>query len=229
METRLKTIVCLPAYNAEKTLERTFLSIPEKFHNDTILVDDFSKDRTIELSQKLGILTLSHARNKGYGANQKSCYKIALACGADIIVMLHPDFQYVGEDIPYLIDPIIRKKKDMMLGSRIRNARNDGMPLWKYFSNRGLTIIEKIVLRNLELHEFHSGFRAYSRRLLESIDFLSFNDDFSFDSQMIFSALKKGFRIGEIDTRTRYFNEASSIDFKKASKYAWLTMYLLLR
>ena len=227
MATGLKTIVVLPAFNAEKTLEKTYYSIPEHLRKDAWLIDDYSKDKTIEIARMLGLNVLEHDKNKGYGANQKTCYSIALNFNADIIVMLHPDYQYLGEDIPKLITPIENGSKDFMMGSRIKNARYDHMPIWKYLGNRFLTILEKLALNNYELHEFHSGFRAYSRRLLESVNYKSFSNDFSFDSEMIFEAIRLGFRIGEIDTRTRYFSEASSINFKNASFYYVKTLNLL--
>lgn len=224
-----KVFIVLPAYNAEKTLQKTYWSIPESFRKHIILIDDFSKDETVKLSRALGIETFRHFANLGYGANQKTCYYLALDKGADVVVMLHPDYQYFGEDIPKLISPILKGEKDMMLGSRIKFAREGKMPIWKYFSNRLLTIIEKVVLRNLELHEFHSGFRAYSAEFLRSINYNSFNNDFSFDSQMIFACIKKGYRIGEIETKTRYFKEASSIRPTKAFSYALHTIYYMFK
>lgn len=217
-------IVVMPAYNAARTLERTYRDIPPGVVDRVILVDDMSQDETVEIAQRLGIDVVVHIQNKGYGGNQKTCYIEALKQGADIVVMLHPDYQYDSTLIPQLIEPIVEGRADMMLGSRLLgDPLAGGMPSWKFVSNRFLTICENAVLGQ-HLSECHTGFRAYSRRFLETIPFLLNSDDFVFDTQVIVQAVAFGFRIGEIAVPTRYFKEASSVNFRRSVKYGLGTL-----
>lgn len=221
----------MPAYNAEKTLRKTYLDIPKKSIDEIILVDDKSNDKTVEAARKLGIKTFVHNKNKGYGGNQKTCYKEALRLGADIVVMVHPDYQYDPKLIPLLIEPIKNGVFDIMLGSRIRSRKEallGGMPLYKYISNRFLTIIENLVL-GLNLSEYHTGFRAYSKKVLTSIPIEKFSDDFVFDQEILISAHKRGFLIGEIAVPVKYFPEASSINFIRSVKYGLSILVNLVR
>ena len=226
---RLKIIVVMPAYNAEKTLEKTYRDIPKGLVDEIILVDDKSKDKTVKIAKKLGLTVFVHPNNLGYGGNQKTCYWEALKRKPDIVVMLHPDYQYDATLMGELVKPIIDGRFDIMLGSRIRTRKEAlecGMPIYKYFGNRLLTIIENIVL-GLNLSEYHTGYRAYKRKVLETIPFQKFSNDFVFDQQMLIVAAKKGFRIGEIPVPVRYFPEASSINFKKSLKYGIETLFNL--
>lgn len=221
-----KVIVVMPAYNAEKTLEKTYKEIPLEVVDEVILVDDFSSDRTVDLAKKLGIKVFLHDKNKGYGANQKTCYRTALKLGAEIIVMLHPDYQYDPKLIKYFVDFIRNDYFDVMLGSRIRSRKetlSGGMPVYKYYSNRFLTVIENFVT-GYNLSEWHTGMRAYKRKVLESVDFYSNSDDFVFDSQILFQIIKKNYRVGEIPVPVRYFPEASSINFWRSVKYGLQTL-----
>lgn len=227
----MKVVAVMPAYNAAKTLEKTYLEIPKKSVDEVILVDDYSIDETIQVAKKLGIRTFIHNKNKGYGGNQKTCYQEAINIGADIVVMLHPDYQYNPKLIPLLVEPIKKGFFDIMLGSRIRSrkeALRGGMPLYKYVSNRFLTIIENLVL-GLNLSEYHTGFRAYSRRVLETVPFASFSDDFIFDQEILISANKLGFSIGEIAVPVKYFPEASSINFIRSTQYGISILFELIR
>lgn len=196
-----------------------------------ILVDDMSKDNTVRLAQKMGLEVFKHPQNRGYGANQKTCYTIALSIGADIIVMIHPDYQYDATKTEDMVRPIQKGEVDIMLGSRIRTRKEalaGGMPFYKYISNRFLTIVENIVL-GLNLSEYHTGYRAYSRDALEKVPFHKFSDDFVFDQQMLISAAKLGLTIGEIPVPVRYFSEASSIGLIKSIRYGTMTIiYLFL-
>lgn len=219
----------MPAYNAEMTLEKTFLDIPPKSVDEVILTDDCSSDRTVEIAERLGITVLQHKENRGYGANQKTCYRTALAKGADVIVMIHPDYQYDSRLIPYALGFLAKGVCDVVLGSRIRSrkeALDGGMPLYKYLNNRFLTIIENIILGQ-NLGDFHSGFRAYTREVLEKIPYDNNSDDFVFDSQFLAQAVYFGFKIGDIPMPCRYFEEASSINFKRSLKYGLQTMITL--
>lgn len=219
----------MPAYNAAKTLERTYRDIPHGIVDQVILVDDVSQDQTVEIAQQLGIEIVVHYQNKGYGGNQKTCYIEALKQGADIVVMLHPDYQYDSTLIPELIAPIADGRADLMLGSRLLgDPLAGGMPLYKFLSNRFLTFCENAVLRQ-QLSECHTGFRAYSRRLLETIPFLLNSDDFLFDTQVILQAVAFGFHIGEIAVPTRYFSEASSVNLRRSVKYGVGTLGALAR
>ena len=225
-----KVIVVMPAYNAARTLEKTYHDLPPSVVDKVILVDDVSQDRTVEIAQRLGIKTVIHVQNRGYGGNQKTCYLEALKDGADVVVMLHPDYQYDSTRVPDLIAPILRGKADMILGSRFLSGDTlaGGMPIWKYVSNRFLTTVENLVL-GLRLSEAHTGLRAYRRELLETIPFLLNSDDFVFDTQVIAQAVAFGFRIGEIGVPTRYFEEASSVNFKRSVVYGLATLWTLLR
>jgi len=222
----LNVCVVLPAYNAEKTLKKTYYDIPNKYRNNVILVDDASHDRTTHLAKKLNLQVYRHKNNRGYGANQKTCYRLALISGADIVVMLHPDYQYDPKLIKYFVEMIADKYFDVMLGSRIRSRKevlDGGMPKYKYYSNRFLTIIEN-TLSGHNLTEWHTGMRAYSSEVLKNIKFNRFSNDFVFDSQMLFAIMEKGYKIGEIPVPVRYFSEASSINFKRSLKYGLQTV-----
>ncbi len=220
-----KVIVVMPAYNAAQTLERTYRDIPTGTVDHIILVDDVSRDDTVAISRKLGLSTVLHIQNRGYGGNQKTCYFEALKEGADIVVMLHPDYQYDATKIPQLIAPIINGDADMVLGSRLLQdgALKGGMPIWKYAANRGLTTLENWAFGR-RLSEYHTGLRAYSRRLLQTIPFLLNSDDFVFDTQVIAQAVAYGFRISEIPVETRYFKEASSVNFRRSVTYGLETV-----
>lgn len=221
-----KTIIVLPAYNAGKTLEKTVKAIPKNVADQIILVDDGSIDGTLDLAKKLGLTVYRHKKNKGYGANQKSCYKRALKNGADIIVMLHPDYQYDPKLIPHLVDFIADDYFDIMLGSRIRSrkeALSGGMPVYKYWANRMLTMFENIVTGQ-NLGEWHTGMRAYSSKVLKKICFESFSDDFVFDTQMLLASVKLGFRVGDIPVPVRYLPESSSINIFRSVRYGLQTV-----
>ena len=215
-----KVIVIMPAYNAELTLEKTFRDIPEGSVDEVILTDDASSDRTVEIAKSLGITVLCHSENKGYGANQKTCYDTALEKGVDIVVMIHPDYQYNPRVIPFAVGFITTGICDIIIGSRIRTRRETlegGMPLYKYISNRFLTIIENIVLGQ-NLGDFHSGFRVYTREILEKINYHKNSDDFVFDTEFLAQVIFHGFRVGDIPIPTRYAHESSSINFRSMSR-----------
>ena len=211
--------VVMPAYNAEKTLERTVQELSEVV-DIKILVDDSSSDRTADLSRALGVRTFVHDRNYGYGRNQQTCYREALAAGADIVVMVHADYQYTPLLVPAMAGMIASGVYDMVLASRILGggARRGGMPLYKYISNRFLTAVQNLLM-GCKLSEYHTGYRAFSRDLLEALPLLENSDDFVFDNQMIAQAVMFGFRIGEISCPTKYFAEASSINFRRSVQY----------
>jgi glycosyltransferase involved in cell wall biosynthesis len=230
MTAEQRVIVVMPAYNAAQTLERTYSDIPDGIVDKIILIDDVSHDETVEIARRLGLKTIVHIQNRGYGGNQKTCYLEALRDGADIVVMLHPDYQYDSTLVPDLIAPIQRGEADMMMGSRFLGGqvRAGGMPLYKIVSNRFLTFCENLVL-GLHLSEAHTGFRAYSREMLCEIPFLLNSDDFVFDSQVIAQAVAFGFRIGEIGVPTRYFDEASSVNFRRSVVYGFGTLWTLAK
>ena len=216
-----KIVVVLPAYNAAKTLERTYREIPFDIVDDVVLVDDVSKDNTIEVARQLGIQhIIRHDRNKGYGGNQKSCYNKALELKADIVVMLHPDYQYTPMLIPAMCSIIANDLYQVVLGSRIlgKGALRGGMPRYKYIFNRMLTLTENILIGQ-KLSEYHTGYRAFSRKVLESIDYNGNNDDFVFDNEMLSQIFMKKFEIAEITCPTKYFEDASSINFRRSAKY----------
>lgn len=226
-----KTVVVMPAYNAEKTLEYTFNSIPKGWVDEVILVDDGSRDHTIEVANQLGLITIRHPHNAGYGANQKTCYTQALSRNADIIIMLHPDGQYDPSIIPDMIKVILREEADVVLGSRLLiagNALKGGMPLYKFVFNRFLTEFENIILGK-HLSEYHTGYRAYHRRVLDTVPYLRNSNDFVFDQEFLFQAIAFGFRLAEVPVATKYFSEASSISFKNSVKYGLATLGLGLR
>jgi glycosyltransferase involved in cell wall biosynthesis len=230
MKPEPRIIVVLPAYNAAKTLEKTYADLPKEKIWKMILVDDVSQDQTVEVARALGLSVVIHIQNRGYGGNQKTCYVEALKEGADVVVMLHPDHQYDSRRVPELVRPILDGQADMVMGSRILNGRalEGGMPLWKFLANRTLTILENVIFR-ARLTDCHSGFRAYSRKLLETVPFVLNSDDFVFDSQMIAQAVHFGFKIGEIPVQARYFPEASSVNFKVSSIYGLKTLGVLTR
>jgi glycosyltransferase involved in cell wall biosynthesis len=217
-----KVVVVLPAYNAAKTLRRTVAEIPHEIVDEVILTDDASRDHTSELALELGLITIRHDHNRGYGGNQKTCYMAALARGADIVVMLHPDYQYTPKLVSAMASMIAYGEYDAVLASRIlgRGALQGGMPLYKYVANRGLTFIENILIAH-KMSEYHSGYRAWSRELLQRLPLLSCSDDFVFDNQMIVQALYFSFRVGEISCPTKYFKEASSINFRRSVTYGF--------
>ncbi len=220
MDDRQRVVVVLPAYNAERTLQRTVDEIPREVVDEILLVDDASHDRTVEVARLLGIPTIVHPRNRGYGANQKTCYRAALERGAGIVVMLHPDYQYPPRIIPAMVALLRSGHFDLVIGSRIlvRGALQGGMPLYKYVSNRCLTLAENLLLGR-KLSEYHTGYRAFTRRVLETLPLLENSDDFVFDNQILCQAIHFGFSIGEISTPCRYFPEASSIGPWSSMRY----------
>jgi glycosyltransferase involved in cell wall biosynthesis len=215
-----KIVVVLPAYNASKTLEKTYSEIPFDFVDDLVLVDDASKDDTAAAARKLGIKTIVHEQNKGYGGNQKTCYRAALDLGADIVVMLHPDYQYTPRLVTAMASMIAYGEFDAVLASRILGvgALQGGMPLYKYISNRMLTFVENLLLGQ-KLSEYHTGYRAFSREILVKLPLDANSDDFVFDNQMLAQIVWYGYRIGEVSCPTKYFPEASSINFWRSSVY----------
>jgi glycosyltransferase involved in cell wall biosynthesis len=213
-----KVIVVLPAYRAAKTVERTFRDLPMDVVDEVLLVDDAGGDDTVEIAQRLGIKTILHRKNLGYGANQKTCYFEALAAGGDIVVMVHPDYQYDPRLVTAMAGMVASGVYDAVLGSRIGTARQGGMPLWKYLANRALTAIENLLL-GAKLTEFHSGYRAFSKKVLQELPLLANSDDFVFDNQMIAQLAAFNFRIGEISCPTKYFSDASSINFQRSVTY----------
>jgi glycosyltransferase involved in cell wall biosynthesis len=224
-----RVVVVMPAYNAARTLERTYRDIPKKMIERIILVDDVSKDDTVAIARQLGLDVIIHRQNLGYGGNQKTCYDAALEAGADAIVMLHPDYQYDATRIPALVEPILNDTKDLMLGSRfLGDPLAGGMPRWKYLSNRFLTGVENLVF-GLHLSEYHTGFRAYSRLLLESIPYRLNSNDFVFDQELVAQAVACRMRVGEIAVPTRYFEEASSVGFRRSVVYGLSTLRVVLR
>lgn len=216
-----KIVVCLPAYNAARTLEKTYADIPFDVVDDVVLVDDASTDKTVEVALRLGIRhILLHEKNLGYGANQKTCYAKALSLGADIIIMLHPDYQYDPRLIPSIAYLLANDIYPVVLGSRIlgRGALKNGMPLYKYFFNRVLTFIQNLLLGQ-KLSEYHTGYRAYNREVLQGINLSANSDDFVFDNEVLAQVIYKGYAIGEISCPAKYFPEASSINFARSVKY----------
>ena len=213
----------MPAYNAAKTLQQTYADIPMDIVDEVILVDDASTDETVELARRLNIThVITHNDNKGYGANQKTCYAKALSLDADIVIMLHPDYQYNPKLIPSMADLIATGVYPVVIGSRIlgRGAVENGMPVYKYFFNRCLTLFQNIMLGQ-KLSEYHTGYRAYDRHVLENINFMANSDDFVFDNQVLLQIINKKYAIGEISCPAKYFPEASSINFKRSCRYGW--------
>ncbi len=221
-----RTVAVMPAYNAAATLRRTVGDIPAGSVDEVILVDDCSRDDTVAVARDLGLTVIVHERNTGYGGNQKTCYRRALESGADFVVMIHPDYQYDSRLIPVAVEILRLGICDCVLGSRIRTRAETlagGMPVYKYVSNRMLTIVENIALGQ-NLGDFHSGFRAYTRKVLETIPFERNSDDFVFDSQFLAQAVSFGFKLGDIPVPVRYFAEASSINFRRSLKYGLTTL-----
>src|SRR3954454_299323 len=225
-----KICVVMPAYNAEKTLERTWRDLPMEWVDDVVVVDDASRDRTVEVARSLGLHTLVHPRNRGYGGNQKTCYREALARGADVVVMVHPDHQYDPRVVPQLVTPLLKAECDAVFGSRMLGGRpiEGGMPKWKYFANLFLTAVANATFY-VFLSEYHSGLRAYSRRYLEAVDLESNSDDFVFDTEIIAQGVWAGMRIREIPIETRYFKEASQIGFGRSVVYGFSVLGVLAR
>ena len=217
-----KIVVVLPAYNAARTLEMTWQEIPFEFVDDVVLVDDASRDDTAEVARRLGITTIVHEENRGYGGNQKTCYRTALSLGADIVVMLHPDYQYTPKLITAMAAMIAYGEFDAVLASRILGigALKGGMPLYKYVANRFLTLVENLLLGH-KLSEYHTGYRAFSRKVLETLPLEENSDDFVFDNQMLAQIVWAGFRIGEVSCPTKYFDDASSINFRRSVTYGF--------
>jgi glycosyltransferase involved in cell wall biosynthesis len=226
-----KVIIVMPAYNAAETLERTFRDIPSGTYDEIILVDDNSKDNTAEISRSLGIHTIVHTDNRGYGGNQKTCYTEALERGADIVIMIHPDYQYDSRLVPYILGFLEIGICDIILGSRVRTRKEAlecGMPAYKYIFNRLITTMENLVLGQ-NVSDFHTGYRAYSRAVLEAIPFMKNSDEFVFDTEFLVQAVYFGFRIGSVPVPVRYFSEASSIDFSNSVVYGMKTLGALVK
>lgn len=221
----------MPAYNAERTIERVFDQIPKGCYDSIIVVDDCSDDETAAIAERLPVTLIRHDRNRGYGANQKTCYRAALEAGATYVVMLHPDYQYDARIIPAAIDILRPQICDMVLGNRIRTRREaiqGGMPISKYLANRGLSFIQG-VLTGQNLGDWHSGFRAYRREVLETIPFDRNSDDFVFDSQVLLQVVNAGFKLGDLPVPVLYHGDASSIQFSRSTRYALLTLWTLVR
>lgn len=226
-----KICVVLPAYNAELTLRQTYQEIPFDIVDEVILVDDHSYDKTVEVARELNIShVVCHDENKGYGGNQKSCYNKALELGADVVVMLHPDYQYTPKLIESMVYLIVNDVYPVVLGSRIlgKGALKGGMPRYKYFFNRCLTFTQN-VLMNQKLAEYHTGYRAFSADVLRNINYMADSDDFVFDNQMLAQIFYAGYEIAEITCPTKYFPEASSINFRRSSKYGWGVLWTALQ
>ena len=226
-----KVIVVLPSYNASATLKQTYIEIPFDIIDEVVLVDDKSRDNSVNIAHELGIHhIIVHNENKGYGGNQKSCYDKALALNADIIIMLHPDYQYSPKLLRAMVSVIGEGLYEVMFGSRIlgKGAIKGGMPGYKYFANRMLTLIQNILM-NQKLSEYHTGYRAYSSEVLKSIPYHKNSDDFIFDNQMVAQIFSKGFEIGEITCPTKYFEEASSINFSRSVTYGFGVLGVSIR
>lgn len=216
-----KVVVVMPAYNAAKTLQKTLVEIPEGLVDEVILCDDASKDNTVEVARELGLThIIVHSTNKGYGGNQKSLYNKALELGADIVIMVHPDYQYTPKLIPSMVNIIGEDLFPVVLGSRIlgKGALKGGMPVYKYIANRFLTLAQNLLV-NYKLSEYHTGYRAFSKEVLKGINFNANSDDFIFDNEMLSQIIYKGYDIAEVTCPTKYFEEASSINFTRSSKY----------
>ena len=226
-----RVLAVMPAYNAAATLERTVADIPPGTVHDILLVDDGSRDDTVARAERLGLRVIRHPENRGYGANQKTCYTAALETDADVVVMIHPDYQYDSRVIPHVVGFLQLGICDVVLGSRIRTrdeALAGGMPVYKYLANRVLTVIENMALGQ-NLGDFHSGLRAYRREVLETIAFLQNSDDFVFDTEFLVQCVHFGFRLGDVPVPVRYFAEASSIDFRRSVRYGVQTLAVVAR
>ena len=226
---RPRVMVVMPAYNAAATLRRTVSDIPAGSVDDILLVDDGSRDDTVAIARQLGLRVIEHGANRGYGANQKTCYSAALESAAEIVLMIHADYQYDSRVIPYLVGFIELGICDVVLGSRIRTRRealDGGMPIWKYAANRGLTFLENVVLGQ-NLGDFHSGLRAYRRQVLETVPFLANSDDFVFDTQFLVQCVYFGYRLGDVPVPVRYATDASSITFRRSVRYGLSTLATL--
>jgi len=221
-----RVIIVMPAFNAARTLERTVADIPQHAADEIVLVDDASRDETVPIAKRLGLTVIRHDVNKGYGGNQKTCYQEALDRQADIVVMIHPDYQYDARLVPFLTGLIAADVCDVILGNRIRSrgeALASGMPVYKYLANRVLTFLENLATGQ-NLGEWHSGLRAYSRRVLLEVPWHGFSDDFVFDCEFLLEAAARGFRLGDIPVGARYFAEASSINFRRSTRYGILSL-----
>jgi glycosyltransferase involved in cell wall biosynthesis len=227
---RPKVVVVMPAFNAERTLRMTYEALPKDAVHTVILVDDGSTDETLKIARELNLEVFVHNHNYGYGANQKTCYTEALKVGADIVVMVHPDYQYDPRLVPQIVEPISRGEAEVVFGSRLKRgtALQEGMPWWKYFPNRFLTWVENVVF-GLDLSEFHTGYRAFRRDVLETINFTMNNDGFIFDQEIVAQLVASGFRIHEIAAPTRYFPEASSAGFVASCVYGLKILWLVIR
>jgi glycosyltransferase involved in cell wall biosynthesis len=225
-----KIVVVMPAYNAAKTLRLTYADLPDGLIDQVILVDDGSSDETVKIARELGLEVFVHNRNYGYGANQKTCYREALKVGADIVVMVHPDYQYDPKLLPSVIEPLKRGEADIVLGSRLLagDAVQHGMPSWKFFGNRFLTGLENLVF-GLNLSEYHTGYRAYRKEALETVNIEMNSDNFLFDQEIIAQFIESGLRIAEVPVPARYFPEASSASFVQSSVYGLSILQLLIR
>ena len=228
-----KVVVVMPAYNAGRTLRKTYEALPKGSASHIIVVDDASTDNTVDVARELGLQIFVHEKNYGYGANQKTCYIEALNAGADVIVMVHPDYQYDPTLVPEIIAPLIRGEADVVLGSRLkgrdgRQAIRDGMPWWKWVSNRALTALENLVF-GLRLSEYHTGYRAYTREVLSACQFRMNSDGFVFDQDIMAQFVAAGFRIAEVSVPVRYFPEASSAKFFASCRYGLSILFVLFR
>ena len=225
-----KVVVVMPAYNAARTLEATYRGLAMDVVDEVILVDDVSHDDTVDIAERLGLKVVVHLQNRGYGGNQKTCYLEALRSGADVVVMVHPDNQYDSTLVPQMIQPVLDGQADIVLGSRFLSgtALSGGMPWWKFIANRFLTAVENAAF-GLRLSEYHTGFRAYSRRLLETLPFLLNSDNFVFDQEIMAQAVCFGFPVHEVSVPTRYFAEASSVNFERSVEYGLDVLWLVAR
>lgn len=229
-----KVVVIMPAYNAERTLLRTYEEVPHDLVDEVILTDDFSSDRTTEIARRLDLTLIEHDENRGYGGNQKTCYQAALEAGADIVIMLHPDYQYTPKLIPAMAHMVACGEYDVVLGSRIltKGALAGGMPIYKYISNRFLTFVQNLLVRH-KLSEYHTGCRAFQRRVLERLPLAENSDDFVFDNQILAQAIFFGYRIGEVSCPARYEPDSSSIDFRRSLIYGlgvlWTSVQFVLQ
>ncbi len=217
-----KVVIVLPAYNAAKTLRRTLEEIPPEYRENIILVDDASTDNTVEVARQAGLTVFQHEQNRGYGGNQKTCYREALKMGADVVVMLHPDHQYDATVIPRMVTPLLNGEADAVFGSRMLGGRplEGGMPFWKYLANVMLTALANVIFRRY-LTEIHSGFRAYTRKYLETVRLEENSDDFVFDTEIIAQGMANNLTFFEVPIVTRYFPEASSINFRRSVQYGF--------